>query len=286
MKYFFKICCFLFLSPLFISCVDDSDNHSEILEAQTLLNVSYGNNSQQVYDLYLPKGRNTTKTKVILLIHGGGWTSGDKDDMQGFVTFLQLMRPDYAIANVNYVLANEQNYAFPNQFLDIKSIIQQLTSEKNNLKINPEFGLIGVSAGGHLALMYDYAYDINNQVKFVSNIVGPTDFSDPFYADSQFQDLILAFIDQSAYPQGTDFIEELSPVTHVSSGSSPTSMFFGTDDPLVPSGNGVVLSEALSNQGVYNTLRIYNGGHGGDWSYEDALDMQQIILNYIDTYLP
>lgn len=288
MKYSFKIYCFLILSLLLISCSSDnnSSDDSEVLEAQTFLNVSYGNNSQQIYDLYLPEGRNTTKTKVIMLIHGGGWVEGDKSDMQGYVTYFQTMCPDYAIVNINYVLAGNGNYAFPNQFLDVKSIIQKMTSEKNSLKINPEFGLIGVSAGGHLALIYDYVYDTTDQVKFVSNIVGPTDFSDTFYVDNQIQEFVQVLVDQSAYPQGTDFIQELSPVTHVSSGSSPTSMFFGTEDPLVPSDNGVVLSQALSNVGIYNTLRIYEGGHGGDWSYEDYLDMQQIILNYIYTYLP
>ena len=31
-------------------------------------------------DIYLPANRSVTATKVIIMIHGGGWTGGDKAD--------------------------------------------------------------------------------------------------------------------------------------------------------------------------------------------------------------
>ena len=59
----------------------DDTTSDEPLDAIVLTNVSYGNNPEQVYDLYLPEGREASRTKVVVLIHGGGWTSGDKVDM-------------------------------------------------------------------------------------------------------------------------------------------------------------------------------------------------------------
>jgi len=44
---------------------------------KTELNVSYGTDASQKMDIYLPAGRITTTTKVIILIHGGGWNQGD-----------------------------------------------------------------------------------------------------------------------------------------------------------------------------------------------------------------
>ena len=189
MKYLQILLITISFSILFSSCSSSDDQIltddttviiDASLEAAVLTNVSYGDNSQQVYDLYLPEGRTTETTKVIVLIHGGGWTSGDKSDMAASVAFIQTFHPDHAIVNVNYVLASFPNTpAFPNQYFDIRSIINQVTAQSEELQILPEFGMIGVSAGAHLAMMYDYVYDMNDQVKFVINIVGPSDFTDP-----------------------------------------------------------------------------------------------------------
>ncbi len=288
MKKIHLIACAVCLLFLVYACSnsDDTTENEIPLEAETYLNVSYGSNPQQVYDLYLPAGRNSTDTKVIMLIHGGGWTAGDKNDMNGTVALLQSLYPEYAIANVNYVLANAENYAFPNQFLDIQTIVNKITSESQELHIKPEFGMIGMSAGAHIAMMYDYAYDNQDQVKFVASIVGPSDFNDPFYDDNfDIPNLIQILVDPSAYPDGTDYLTELSPVSHVSSASSPTCMFYGNEDPLVPESNGTSLQQRLNQFGVDNTLRIYNGGHGDNWSYENITEMQQIIGDYIEMYL-
>lgn len=286
---FFKIYYLILILPLFISCSQDDQVVEEevYLEEEIMLNVSYGNHPQQVYDLYLPAGRTSASTPVIMLIHGGGWTGGDKSDMTQVVYHLQNLHPGYAVVNVNYVLATESIPAFPNQFLDIQSIVNKLTSEKETLQIKPQFGFIGASAGAHIAMMYDYAYDTQDQVKFVANVVGPSDFTDPFYSDQPNFDLYLAILtDLSAYPPGTNLAQTLSPVYQISPLSSPTCSFYGTTDPLVPVSNGISLHDQLTEYGIYNTLKIYVGGHADDWSPEDLADMTQIISSYIDAYLP
>ena len=60
------------ISLLFIACSGESnpeiENDNQPLAEKTELNVSYGENQQQVYDIYLPKGRSSEKTKVIIRI--------------------------------------------------------------------------------------------------------------------------------------------------------------------------------------------------------------------------
>ncbi|MCH9659684.1 MAG: alpha/beta hydrolase, partial [Bacteroidetes bacterium] len=198
---------FLIASTL-ISCSTDDDAPNDMqnsipLNAAVLENVSYGNHPERVYDLYLPEGRTKDRTKTIVLIHGGSWSGGDKDDMTNFIAPLQASHPNHAILNINYVLADANTPAFPNQFLDIQAILEKLTEEQQDLAISDQFGFIGTSAGAHLSLMYDALYDTNDQVKFVANIVGPTDFTDPFYAnDPSFPFVLSLLVDESAYPQG------------------------------------------------------------------------------------
>ncbi|PIQ18209.1 MAG: alpha/beta hydrolase [Flavobacteriaceae bacterium CG18_big_fil_WC_8_21_14_2_50_34_36] len=274
-----------------VSCNSDSndvvDDTPAPLEAAVFLNVSYGTNAQQIYDIYLPEGRTKENTKVIVLIHGGGWTAGDKANMNNFVVYLQENFPDYAIVNTNYVLAEIGIPAFPNQFLDLESVLFQIKSQEEELQIKAEFGLIGTSAGAHIALMYDYSYDVTNQVKFVADIVGPTDFLDPFYADDpNFAVALQALVDEGAYPEGTNFAEAVSPLHQVTAMSSPTILFYGNQDPLVPLSNGVNLEAALNNVGVLNSFTVYNGGHGDNWSAADFLDVQVKLRAFIQTHLP
>ncbi|MCW9037451.1 alpha/beta hydrolase [Altibacter sp.] len=280
----------LVLSFLSVSCSSEGEQNGaqeeQPLLAKTELNVPYGPSSQQVYDLYLPEGRSSTSTKVLVLVHGGGWTGGDKADMQQFVTLLQQEHPNHAIVNMNYVLATLSTPAFPNQFLDIKKVIEKLSAEKEVLQIQPTFGLIGTSAGAHLSLQYDYVYDTGDQVTFVADIVGPTDFTDPFYAnDPNFQLALEALVDESAYPPGTNYAQAVSPVFQVSNHSSPSILFYGSKDPLVPLTNGERLQQALSQHDVTNSFSVYEGGHGDDWSAASIADLQTQLSAFINVNL-
>lgn len=250
------------------------------------LDVAYGDNPQQKFDLYLPANRSGESTKVIVLIHGGGWTEGDKADMAYIIPSLKLNHPNHAIVNMNYVLADLQTPAFPNQFEDVELVIEKITNEKNKLHIKPEFALIGASAGAHISLMYDAVYDNGDQVKMVADIVGPTDFTDPFYSENpNFGFLLSALVDESAYPSGTDYAAAVSPALQISNTTSPTLLFYGNADPLVPLSNGERLNVALNNAGIDHVFSVYEGGHGNDWSQEDYADLQNQISQYINTYL-
>lgn len=286
-----KFSILLFFCGLILSnCSSDATTSNEVpsnLEAETFENVSYGPHPQQTYDLYLPEGRTSQKTKVLILVHGGGWTEGDKSDMDGYVTLLQESHPDHAIVNINYVLAVlPATPAFPNQFLDLQKVIQKLSGEKETLQIKDAFGLIGVSAGAHISLMYDYVYDTEDQVKFVCDIVGPTNFKDPFYTENpNFEVLLNLLTDAAAYPENTDLAAAVSPALQVTQNSSPTILFYGDQDPLVPLSNGTALNDALTEAGVTHSFTVYDGGHG-NWNSASLTDLQFQLKQFINLHLP
>ena len=89
------------------------------------LNVSYGNDSNQKFDIYLPANR-TLETKVIILVHGGGWTAGDKSAMIGFKDLIFQSFDNIAVVNINYRLADENNSPYPMQIDDITAIVNHL----------------------------------------------------------------------------------------------------------------------------------------------------------------
>jgi acetyl esterase/lipase len=76
---------------VFSSCKKDDSPEQDL--SVTMLNVSYGTNNQQKMDVYLPATRSTATTKVIIMIHGGGWNTGDKTDFNEYVDSLKKESP-------------------------------------------------------------------------------------------------------------------------------------------------------------------------------------------------
>ncbi len=213
---------------LLISCSNnDGDTPiNKIIEATQHLNETYGNDEKQQYDIYLPEGR-TSVTPVIVLVHGGSWSGGDKSDMNLLVTILRNSWNDYAIVNTNYKLASLSSNQHPTQLNDLSSLISSLESKKNTYIISNNYFFIGVSAGGHLSLLYTYLTDENHNVKAVCSIVGPTDFLDPAYTMSgneELQAIITQFLGDS-YQNNPDLYQNASPINFVDALDAPTILF-------------------------------------------------------------
>lgn len=253
----------LFLIGFLWSCSSNDDKSQyDNNVALELANVAYGTDERQVMDVYLPAGRDED-TKVIILVHGGAWVGGSKEDFGYAVPLIRSEFPDYAIVNINYRLATPESPAYPKQIDDIKDVIQHL--ENSGYNISDDYAFIGASAGAHLAMLYSYAFDTDNDVKALCNIVGPADFTDPAYTSNPIYNYAAINLTGSSNPSQS-LIEEVSPITHITSQSPPTIMFYGGQDPLIPSSQGPFLRDALTEAGVYNEYNFYPDGGHGDWN--------------------
>jgi acetyl esterase/lipase len=249
---------------------------------QTIKDISYGPDSLQTFDIYSPL--NSVKTKVIVLIHGGSWMNGDKSNMEELLDRIKISNPNYTIVNMNYTLANTTTFAFPNQFNDIDSLLNKLTLNQETYHIIPEFALIGRSAGGYLALMYDYSYDKINRVKTVCSISGPTDFTHSYYQDApSFNYLLKTLVDTNEYSNVVNVAKVLSPVFQVSINSSPTIMFYGINDTKVPIDNPNTLNHTLKEFNVPKKLFIFNEAHSG-WNANTMHILDKEIKLFLQKY--
>ena len=138
--------------------------------------VSYGNDEQQKMDVYLPLVRNS-KTRMMIIIHGGGWYQGDKSEFDSFVDEFQKRLPGYAFANVNYRLVKKGGNYFPTQENDIKSAIEFLKNKSPEYNISTDYILLGQSAGAQLALLQGYKHSDIVQPKGIISFFGPVDLT-------------------------------------------------------------------------------------------------------------
>ena len=104
------------------------------LAASTTLNVSYGSDPLQKMDIYLPAGRTTSSTKVLVMVHGGGWTGGDKNDFNSYIPSFQARLTDYAIININYRLFTGSQNHFPTQENDVRHAVEFIISKAERVQ--------------------------------------------------------------------------------------------------------------------------------------------------------
>ncbi len=110
---------------------------------------SYGNAQRQSYDFYPAKSGG--KSALLVFIHGGGWSRGDKATDTG-TKASHFTENGYAFASLNYRLVPETNPA--GQAADIAAALANLRANANTLGFDPErIFLMGHSAGAHLAAL-------------------------------------------------------------------------------------------------------------------------------------
>ena len=289
MEVFKKISFLFFFLALYLGCSKDSSEEEtsgevpEVVEAYQALNVSYGPDANQVFDIYLPQGR-TNNTKTLILVHGGSWVAGDKQDMNDVKAYISALHPNVGIVNMNYTLAGINNPPVPLQTEDISAVVDYISMNKSSLVVSDDIGFIGLSAGAHLSLLWSYAYDINNQVDMVCSIVGPTNFTDSAYSDNVIYQPVLQSFSQLFGNPSVEFLESASPYHRATATSPPTLLFYGGMDPLVPPSQGVDMDAQLTTLGVTHEFHFYpEEAHG--WEGENLLDTISKISTYIDTYI-
>ncbi|MCC6701471.1 MAG: alpha/beta hydrolase [Fluviicola sp.] len=280
----FKKTVFLMMVLLFVSACKKKNTQPEydVSKSYTLTNVSYDTDAKQKMDVYLPANRSSASTKVFVLIHGGAWSAGDKNDLTSFFNNLRSLYPNHAIININYRLASESSPAYTKQINDIQKALSEI-NKTSVYNVSDDYMFIGMSAGAHLSLLYAYAFDPNHHVKGVINTVGPVDFMDPNYMNNP---LYWGFYTTLMGTNPTTaLIQEVSPAHQVTASSPPTISFYGNNDPLIPSTQMNLLHSKLNDFGVYNQSTMYNAGHG-NWNSVDAVDYVNKMMTFINAYFP
>lgn len=236
-------------------------------------------NPRQTLNLLLPRTRKAKLLPVVVFIHGGGWQNGDKrSGTRQLTRFVE--NGEYAGVSIGYRLTNEAHW--PAQIHDCKSAIRWIRGNAGKYNLDPDhIGVFGTSAGGHLVAMLgtsgaidDLEGQLGSYEKFSSNVTCVGNFFGPS-----------ALLEMSKFPSRLDHdaaespesklvggpLQETrkvalsaSPITHVSKDDPPMLSIHGTDDPLVPYNQSVILDQALREVGCNSTLiTVKGGGHGG-----------------------
>lgn len=236
-------------------------------------NIAYGPDPAHKLDLCAPI-TNRTNIPAVILIHGGGWVQGDKQQMLNLCK--QFASNGIIGVTINYRLLNTATIpatnTYPTPAADAQLASRWLRANAGIYKINPDaLCAFGRSAGSHLAMLLGtlrtiepsdmeslYA-DKSPRVSCVVDEYGPTDLM--LYAQSQDVDRWKAMGNYAA--KGDAGMIEASPLYKVSADTVPMMIVHGEQDTNIIIQHSISMRDALQASGVRVQYISYpNASHG------------------------
>jgi len=124
-------------------------------------------------DVYLPKDQGDGPFPFVLVIHGGGWTTGHEKTPNMVLVSEWFSSNGIACMSVSYTLSGQGT--FENTKSDLDDALKFIREHSSQWKVNPaRFGFYGFSAGGHLS---SYMAMTTPGTKMFISAAGPTDLA-------------------------------------------------------------------------------------------------------------
>ena len=136
-------------SALILSTGASSQDSAGETEPEAPEMLSYGPDPMQTLDFW-PSA--AVDPELVVFVHGGGWSGGDKRMMQGSDKLRHWQGEVYAVASLNYRLVPEATVE--QQAEDVAAAIALLKTQADVWGFDPErIALVGHSAGAHLVAL-------------------------------------------------------------------------------------------------------------------------------------
>ncbi len=208
---------------------------------------------QLLADVYRPDDNRVRPS--VLMIHGGGWTFGDKWNLRDHAR--QLAQAGFVAVSINYRLAPKN--VFPAQLEDCRAALQWIAASQDRWRVRTDrLAVWGYSAGGQLAALL--ATDRDQCCPALKAAVcggAPCEFS-----FLQHDDRILAHVMGGSRAEVPHVYRLASPIEFASPDDCPMFLFHGEHDLLVPQLSSFSLYEKLTEHGIGAEYLVVQGyGH-------------------------
>lgn len=268
--------------------------------------IAYGDGEANKFDLYLPKDNTKETYGLVVYLHAGGFTTGDKQDDVEMLKW--LCAKGYVAVGINYTLRTDENKkSVYTQSMEIKSAIPVVIEETKKLGYNiDKMAMSGGSAGGCLALLYAYrdASDAPVPVKMVFEGVGPSSFYPSDWTNYGFdqdtdearkgaavlfgvmagKEINVDMLGTEAYDEA---VKDISALAWIDENTVPTLLAYGKYDKVQPYLGAVRLDKKLTEYNVPHDFIVFeHSGHGLQNDNKQSIEYMKKIIEYLDKYMP
>lgn len=229
-------------------------------------NVAYADDHRrQRLDVYLPTQTNDDPAPVMLMIHGGGYFSGEKELMAPLADYFR--ERGYAVVTPEHRLAPFNPYPAPIQ--DLTCALAWVHAHAADYGFDTErVTVVGESAGGNAALLLgahddlavyldECPHPVPESATWVQAVVGYYPIVDLSSCIGEIvcggaRRAMALYLDVTTYTP--DLLAEGNPLTHLDAGDPPVLLIHGTADRVVPFSESALYADALEAVEVAHEL--------------------------------
>ncbi len=244
---------------------------------------------KELADLYLPATvPKDQRAPAVVIIHGGGWNSGDKRAAREINIGTNLALHGYVGMSINYALSTGGKVTWPQYLHDCKTAVRWLRKHAARLHVDPEhIGVIGGSAGGNIAAMLA--------------VTGPGENLDPAGPYGEFSCRVQCAVDLygpaelleyhdvkmlgQTRAEAPELYRAASPTTYADKTDPPILILHGTADTTVDLKQSELFAAALKQAGVQHELVIVEGAPHTFHLQPKQQDLRPLVLGFFDKHL-
>jgi acetyl esterase len=174
----------LTLASLSVVTAEHSAPSSAAVSVTVTSNINYG---PAKLDLYFSGAKKGPLRPAVVLVHGGGWTGGDKSTPEMVTAAKDMAQAGYAVFDINYPLASATVSGYPMEVQAIVSAVKYVKKNSAKYYVDPQrVGLLGGSAGANLVFESGLLINQNNPgyVRAVAGLSGYTQLWETYLAGS------------------------------------------------------------------------------------------------------
>ncbi len=201
-------------------------------------------------DIYYPKDI-AHKTPAVILVHGGGWISGSKENQRVMAQY--LAENGFVAMAVNYRLADVAKY--PAAIEDLNAAITYLYTSKYPLDTE-KIAILGASAGAQLASLVGMK---NKQIKAIVNVDGIVSFVHPEAEEGTYAGYWL----DGMKADNLKVWEDASPLEFIAPDSPPI-LFINSAQPRFHAGRDDLIKK-YSEWGIYSEVLTFPNSPHSFW---------------------
>jgi acetyl esterase/lipase len=289
----------MILPSMFLAQTDAASFAAELFRYEVETNIVYhtANNYQNKLDVYRP-AEAAQPTPVVVVIHGGGWVEGTKEER--VLEMMPYLQMGFAAVNVEYRLGRIS--LAPAAVEDCRCALHWVFANAKKYNFDPtRVVLQGGSAGGHLALMtgmltpaagfdrecrgpMDNYWSENPgtskdpRVAAIVNWFGITDVLDELRGPNAKGYAVVWLGDQA---NADEIAKRVSAINYVTSDVPPIITIHGDKDALVPYTQAVRLHKALDAAKVPNQLYTIPGANHGGYTFEENQKAWEAVHHFL-----
>ncbi|MBT2558634.1 alpha/beta hydrolase [Hymenobacter sp. ISL-91] len=236
-----------------------------VQEKRDLVYRTVGNRKLRL-DAFYPKKKGKTKAAAILLIHGGGWRSGSRQQHNPLAQRLAAL--GYACFTADYRLSTEALYPAPVD--DLRAAVRWMRQNAKQFNLDTaQITALGFSSGGELAAFlgatnHNSAYAgqhervaTSGKVQAVVDIDGILSFVHPESGEGDDSRSTSAATYWLGYPKKENFAlwEQASPLTHADK-NTPPFLFLNSSVARMHAGRDD-FRKVLARYGIYSEVHTF-----------------------------